>query len=257
MNTDELSRLAKMISDLANSNLDQLKGKCQNKDDIQDYYLGILQRQAILLSELAALLKNRNSKYISTPYILLRSLLDDFLHLVYFHLCKERDSEIIKVNAVAYKQSFVSLKNLTDSNYENFEGEYPFYLKEEEVEELKKTFVSKPENQKYFQHPSRFKFKEFMTFNTLVHRITHSRETKIYRDRAYYLWKEFSSFAHYSTYSFKIEMQDIPENMNIIDESFQYCYNSVFLSFQYFVSELDLKFIDNEILNKRYGLILS
>ena len=174
MNTDELSRLAKMISDLANSNLDQLKGKCQNKDDIQDYYLGILQRQAILLSDLAALLKNRNSKYISTPYILLRSLLDDFLHLVYFHLCKERDSEIIKVNAVAYKQSFVSLKNLTDSNYENFEGEYPFYLKEEEVEELKKTFVSKPENQKYFQHPSRFKFKKFMTFNTLVHRITHS-----------------------------------------------------------------------------------
>ena len=63
MNTDELSRLAKMISDLANSNLDQLKGKCQNKDDIQDYYLGILQRQAILLSDLAALLKNRNSKY--------------------------------------------------------------------------------------------------------------------------------------------------------------------------------------------------
>lgn len=257
MNTNELSHLAQMISDLANSNLDQLEGKCQNEDDIQDYYLGILQRQAILLSDLAALLKNRNSKYISTPYIILRSLLDDFLHLVYFHLCKERDNEIIKVNAVAYKQSFVSLNNLTDSNYENFEGKYPFYLKKEEVEEVKNTFVSKLENQKYFQHPSRFKFKDFMTFDTLVHRITHSRETKIYRDRAYYLWKEFSSFVHYSTYSFKMEMQDTPENMNIIDESFQYCYNSVFLSFQYFVSELDLKFIDNEILNKRYGLILS
>lgn len=257
MNTDELSRLAKMISDLANSNLGQLEGKCQDEDSIQDYYLGVLQRQAILLSDLSTILKNRNSEYISTPYIILRSLLDDFLHLMYFHLCKERDSEIIKVNAVAYKQSFVSLMNLTNSNYENFEGKYPFYLKKEEVEELKNIFASKPENQKYFQVPSRFKFKDFMTFDTLVHRINHSRETKIYRDRAHYLWKEFSSFVHYSTYSFKMEMQNAPENMNIIDESFQYCYNSVFLSFQYFASELELKFIDNELLNKRYGLILS
>lgn len=257
MNTDELSRLAKMISDLANSNLEQLKGKCQEEEDIQDYYLGILQRQAILLWDLAMLLKNRDSKYISTPYIILRSLLDDFLHLLYFHICKERDSEIIKVNAVAYKQSFVSLVNLTNSNYENFEGNYPFYLKREEVEELKNNFASKLENQKYFKVPSRFKFKEFMTFDTLVRRISHSRETKIYRDRAYYLWKEFSSFVHYSTYSFKMEMQNAPENMHIIDESFQYCYNSVYLSFQYFVSKFELKFIDNAMLNKRYGLILS
>lgn len=256
MNTSELSSLAKMISDLANSNLEQLEGKCQDEEDTQDYYLGILQRQAILLSDLSTLLRDRNSKYISTPYILLRSLLDDFIHLLYFHLCKERDSEIVKVNAVAYKQSFVSLVNLTNSNYENFEGKYPFYLKKEEVEELKSNFVDKLENQKYFQVPSRFKFKEFITFDALVRRISHSRETKIYRDRAYYLWKEFSSFVHYSTYSFKMEMQDAPENMHIIDECFQYCYNSVYLSFQYFVSIFELQFIDNEVLNKRYGLII-
>ena len=70
MNTDELSRLAKMISDLANSNLEQLKGKCQEEEDIQDYYLGILQRQAILLWDLAMLLKNRDSKYIYQLLIL-------------------------------------------------------------------------------------------------------------------------------------------------------------------------------------------
>ena len=46
-------------------------------------------------------------------------------------------------------------------------------------------------NKKYFKEITRFKFKSFMTFNTLVGRINHSREIKIYRDRAYYLWKEF------------------------------------------------------------------
>ena len=95
-----------------------------------------------------------------------------------------------------------------------------------------------------------------MTFNTLVGRINHSREIKIYRDRAYYLWKEFSEFVHYSTFSFKMEQQDTPENMNKIDESFQYCYNSIYLSFKYFASEYDLNFIDNEALRKRYGIIL-
>ena len=81
MNTNDLSHLAKIISDLANSNLDQLKGKCQEENDMQDYYLGILQRQALLLLDLSTILKNRNSKYISTPYIILRRLIDDFMHI--------------------------------------------------------------------------------------------------------------------------------------------------------------------------------
>ena len=71
MDTNNLSHLAKIISDLANSNLEQLQGKCQDEKDMQDYYLGILQKQALLLLDLSTILKNRQSKYISTPYIIL------------------------------------------------------------------------------------------------------------------------------------------------------------------------------------------
>lgn len=256
MNTNDLSHLAQMIADLANSNLEQLQGKCQEEEDVQDYYLGILQKQALLLSDLSIILKNRQSKYISTPYIILRSLLDDFIHLLYLELSNNNEEEIIKINAEAYKHSFVSLQNLTDSNYEHFDGKYPFYLKREEMEDIKKRFADKDKNKKYFKNITRFKFKSFMTFNTLVGRITHSREIKIYRDRAYYLWKEFSEFVHYSTFSFKMEQQDAPENMNKIDEAFQYCYNSIYLSFKYFTFEYDLNFINNEFLRKRYDIIL-
>lgn len=257
MDTNDLSRLAQMIADLANSNLKQLQGKCQGETDIQDYYLGILQRQALLLLDLSIILENRQSKYISTPYIILRSLLDDFIHLLYLELSNNKEEYIIRINAEAYKHSFVSLQNLTDSNYENFDGKYPFYLKREEVEDVKKQFATKDKNKKYFENISRFKFKSFMTFNILVGRITHSRKIKIYRDRAYYLWKEFSEFVHYSTFSFKMEQQDAPENMNKIDETFQYCYNSIYLSFKYFAFEYDLDFIDNDFLRKRYGIIFS
>ena len=109
MDTNNLSHLAKIISDLANSNLEQLQGKCQDEKDMQDYYLGILQKQALLLLDLSTILKNRQSKYISTPYIILRSLLDDFMHLMYLELSNNKEEEIIKINAEAYKHCFVFL----------------------------------------------------------------------------------------------------------------------------------------------------
>lgn len=73
------------------------------------------------------------------------------MHLMYLELSNNKEEEIIKINAEAYKHCFVSLQNLTDSNYEHFDGKYPFYLKQEEVEKVKKQFVNKDENKKYFK----------------------------------------------------------------------------------------------------------
>lgn len=253
MNMNELCQRAQMISDLANRNLGQLVGKCQEEIEVQDYYLGVLRRHAVLLSDLALILKNRNSQYISTPFIILRSLLDDFLHLLYLELHIDKETEIVKINADAYKQSFGSLKSLTDSNYENFDGLYPFYLKNEELEELKAQFSQKEKNKKYFKDVDNFVFKKFLKCSQVAERIKSTREINIYRDRAYYLWKEFSSFVHYSIYSFKMELERSDENMNIIDESLQYCYNSVNLAFKYFEIKLNIQFIDDDVLREIYG----
>lgn len=93
-------------------------------------YAGLLFRYFTKTSPLIVRLiynsENRQSKYISTPYIVLRSLLDDFMHLMYLELSNNKEEEIIKINAEAYKHCFVSLQNLTDSNYEHFDGKYPF-----------------------------------------------------------------------------------------------------------------------------------
>ena len=77
---------AKLLATLANSNLESLAGKCREKKETQDYYLGILRRQAILLLDLERILNDRNPELITTPFILLRSLMDDFLHLLYLEL---------------------------------------------------------------------------------------------------------------------------------------------------------------------------
>lgn len=257
MTTNDLSEDAKKLSDLANDNLAMFTGKWQESEEMQHYYIGILRKQAILLLDLSILLKNRNPEYISTPFIILRSLLDDFLHLLYLETHKDKETEIIKINADSYKHSFIALKDLTDSNYEHFEGKYPFYLTNEQLEEIKEKFVSKESNKKYFKNPEAFKFIPFKTFSDMVKCFSYSRNVDIFRDRAYYLWKEFSSFVHYSNYSFKYEAHHAIENLYMIDESFQYCYNSIYLAFKYFERELKLEFKDNTELRTKHGIILE
>ena len=143
---NELSKQAKKLAELANKNLGQLAGKCQIKNEIQDYYLGILRRQAIMLLDLSKIFENRNQELVTTPYIILRSMLDDFLHILFLELQNDKEEQIVRINAKAHKQTFKSLKELTDSNHKHFNGNYEFYLNKQQFEDLKQTFIGKEEN---------------------------------------------------------------------------------------------------------------
>jgi hypothetical protein len=253
MTMNDLSDVAKKLSDLANENLKSLTGRCQETIEIQDYYLGMLRRQVILLSDLSLILKDRNTEYISTPFIILRSLLDDFLHILYLEANTNREIEITRINADSHRQNFNSLKDLTDSNYQHFSGKYPFYLTKEQYQEVKDKFAAQDKNKRYFKHQD--KFKDFMPLTMMAKSFSLSRNVDIFRDRAFYLWKEFSSFVHYSNYSFEYELQNAKENLNKIDETFQYCYNTIYLAFKYFERVLKVNFKDNNELREKYGII--
>jgi hypothetical protein len=255
MTITDLANDAKKLSDLANKNIESLSDKCQEKIEIQDYYLGILRRQAILLLDLSSLLKDRNPEYISTPFIILRSLLDDFLHVLYLENHSDKKTEITKINANSFRLSFNALKDLTDSNYKHFNGKYPFYLTKKQYENLLNDFCSKEANKKYFGNLEKQKFLDFQPLTNMVKCFSISNDVDIFRDRAFYLWREFSDFVHYSNYCFEYELQNVKENFNKIDESFQYCYNTIYLTFKYFKRDLKIIFVDNNDLNKKYGII--
>nr|WP_298989205.1 DUF5677 domain-containing protein [uncultured Polaribacter sp.] len=255
MTIAQLTNEANLLAELVNTNLGNLEGHCPDKIEVQDYYLGILRRQAIMLLDLERILTNRNPELITTPFILLRSLMDDFLHLLYLELHADAEEEIVKINAKTHKQSFKALEDLTNSNHKHFNGEYVFYLNNDQLQELKNTFSGKEENQKYFSDVDEFRFKNFMPLSQVADSITHSREVEIFKDRAYYLWKEFSSFVHYSNFSFYLETNPNPINLQKIEEGFQYCYNSIYLAFKYFERNLEIAFADNEELRARHGIV--
>ena len=254
---NELSKQAKKLAELANKNLGQLAGKCQIKNEIQDYYLGILRRQAIMLLDLSKIFENRNQELVTTPYIILRSMLDDFLHILFLELQNDKEEQIVRINAKAHKQTFKSLKELTDSNNKHFNGNYEFYLNKQQFEDLKQTFIGKEENHKYFQDMSTFKFKNFLQLSQVASSITSTREVEIFKDRAYYFWCDFSNFVHFSNFSFYLEQNYDPASVHKIDESFQYCYNSIYLAFKYFERTLGLNFIDDEELKIKHGIIYA
>ena len=195
MTTNELSILAKNLHDFANLNIAKLDEVIQLKDKTHGYYLGIIRKQAILTFDLSLILKDRDSDYISTPFIILRSLLDDYLHILYLETCVDKSSEIEKINASSYKEVFKSIQHLTQSNYKHFEGKFQFYLTQEQVDEIKTKFKEKHQN--YLKENAEFEFKNFMPFTNMVNGIDISREVNIYKDREYYLWKEFTGFVHF------------------------------------------------------------
>ena len=255
MNIEHLTNEAKLLAELANSNLRSLEGKCTEEIEVQDYYLGILRRQATLFLDLEKALKNRNPELITTPFIILRSLMDDFLHLLYLELQADKDEEIVKINANSTRQSFNSIEDLTKSNHKHFNGAYEFYLNNEQLNALKNKFKNNPKNEKYFVNKYEFKFKKFITLTQVAEKITHSRDVEIFKDRAFYLWKEFSSFVHYSNSTFYLSINSNDINLQKMEEGFQYGYNSIYLAFKYFERELGIDFKDNEELKKRHGII--
>lgn len=256
---NKLSFAARTLHEMANKHLKQLAGSCDTPDEEQDYYLGILRRQAMLAYDLGLILHDRPEENLTTPYIILRSMLDDYLHLTYLDLHENPHEEIIKINAEGHRQNFNSLMNLTVSENQEYYGENLGYLSDEELEQLKDSFRNKEENHKYFIDIENFKFQKFRTLTDLADSINGSENCNVARDRALFLWKSFSSFVHYSTYCFNFELGSDIIKWQQMEESLQYVYNSIFLAFKFFNQRDGVEFVDSKFIKEEmeFAIIIN
>lgn len=252
---DLLIREARKIARFADRNLGQLDGMCQDKQLLQDYYLGMVRRQAIVLYDIALLLERTQHQNLTSVLILCRCLLDDFLHVFFLKLNDDEEDNIIKLNADVHRQMFNSIRNIMESNHHHFDGENQFYITEEEFEHTKAVFKGRQENDMYFIDKEAFRFKKFKSLSDIATGITDFELSKL-AQRAFYFWKEFSEFVHYSniTYEIEIDVDNAGNHFYKIEEVLLYAYNTIELAFRYFTGEFGLDLIDEENLSERYAI---
>jgi len=246
---------AKKVAAFADANLNQLDGLCEEKILLQDYYLGMIRRQAILLNDIATLFEHTAHHNISSIFILARCLLDDFLHVFYLKLNEEEEENITKLNADVHRQMFNSVEVIMQSNHEHFNGQNPFYITDAEFAALKEQFANREENDAYFSNKAEFRFKKFKKLSEIATGIEDFELSKL-SQRAFYFWKDTSEFIHYSNTTFEKEINpdNRLHNLAVIEEIILYAYNTVELSFRYFRDLHALNLIDEENLGERYAI---
>jgi hypothetical protein len=255
LNEGLLISQAGQIALFGDSNLAQLNGIAQERDLMQDYYLGMIRRQVILLHDLQTLIAHSEHHNLSGVLILCRCLLDDFLHVFFLKQHNEEEENLVKINADEYKQMFRSVDVIMQSNHQHFEGQNPYYITEDEFAAVKAHFIGQEENDKYFIDKAAFRFKRFKTVADLVLEFNDFEMSKM-AQRAFYFWKDLSGFVHYSNITFEKEINEdnLPYNLSLIEEVLLYSYNTIELSFRYFHTPYGLELIIDPALHYRFAI---
>ncbi len=86
------------------------------------FYLELLKRQVLLLSDICLLLQITSKTQLISVFILFRCLLDDFILLLYV-ASKGYDEEVlIAYNSKMFSEHFKSMRESRDFNHKYFEG---------------------------------------------------------------------------------------------------------------------------------------
>ncbi|EOZ98903.1 hypothetical protein A33Q_0886 [Indibacter alkaliphilus LW1] len=228
---EDITKLALQVAETSNLILESLNKKI--KPDFKDsYLLGILSRSAVINYDINQILSKNNHNLHTSVFILLRCLLDDFIHILHLLQNNFEEEEIVKIAASAHRQRFKTLEESRKINYKFFGGENNQLQTQSREDELKEEFLQNPNNDIFFQEKSEFKFKKFKTVQQLVDNLP---ETEIGQANvhAFILWKFLSQYIHFSNLTFYMENQEETRKIEIaqLEEVLFYCYKTIVCAF--------------------------
>ena len=255
LSKENIISLLENISIFAYDNLKQIeKLNIDLKKESENFFLGIINRQYTLSSDLSILFKNKNSIYLGSQLILFRCIIDDFIHLTYIVNQNNSNEMMTKFNSDAYNKNFIKLKKLAELNETKLGGKYPNYPTYKFIDDLKENFKNQTKNEGYFKNKEEFKLKTFENMGSIIGKLEDESYAHQLR-RAYYFWGHLSDFVHYSSLSFGMERNVNPkkDNTNLMfAEIIQYSFQVIKTSFEYFERTYNLELIDKNNLSEYY-----
>jgi hypothetical protein len=157
LSKENIISLLENISIFAYDNLKQIKElNIDLKKESESFFLGIINRQYTLTTDLSILFNNKKSIYLGSQLILFRCIIDDFIHLTYIVNQNDSKEMMIKFNSDAYNKNFIKLKKLAKLNETKLNGNYPNYPTYKLIDDLKENLKSQTKNENYFKNKEEF-----------------------------------------------------------------------------------------------------
>lgn len=248
--------LHQRLIQFANENLARIEAlELDPNDELDSTYVGMIIRQITLNSDLKLLLESKTHGYHTSHFILLRCLIDDFIHLTFIVNQEDHEEQIVKFNADALNKNFKKLMDLATLNEEKLGGEYPHYPTYELLDGVKEKMKNSPRRQQHFSDKENFTFKTFKATGNII-RDLGDNEYSHQLNRAYFIWRKLSDFVHYSNLSFEEEEMINPGEdytYNEFAEIIFYSYNTTLNCLQHFNSRYGIEIIDTNNLKEYYA----
>ena len=161
-----------------------------------------------------------------------------------------------RLNAHALSTNFRKLSDLAELNEEKLGGNYPFYPTYAMMEDVKQKMKDSPKRQAHFSNKDEFKFKTFKATGNLIRDLNDNDANSHNLRRAYFIWRKYSDFVHYSNLAYEEENEINPaEDTTYTEfaEIISYSYFVILNCLQHFVEKYGLEIIDSNNLAEYYA----
>lgn len=251
MTKNETAQLAEDIGNIAADFLLQLNQHKITPTFVEKFYLGLLVRERIILRDVSVILKNNHEQQITSAFILLRVLLDDFIRLFsVYSRTNNMEDEIINIQADAHSHRFKNIKESIEINNTYYNGQHPSLSTQQMFDDEKQNFLNKPEFNKFFEDKTNFKFKKLPHISN-VFKLMQSDVKTSANLHSYIVYKFLTQYVHYSNLTFYLDNNKTTRKLEIdqIEEILLYSIKMLVMQFDYFRQTYNLKWNDTKVSN--------
>lgn len=251
MTKDETAQLAEDIGNIAADILLQLNQHKFSPTFVEQFYLGILVRERIILRDTSVILKNNHEQQITCAFILLRVLLDDFIRLFSVYArTNSMEDEIINIQADAHSHRFKNIKESIEINNTYYNGQHPSLSTQQMFDAEKQKFLNNPEFDKFFEDKATFKFKKLPPISN-VFKLMQSDVKTTANVHSYIVYKFLTQHVHYSNLTFYLDNDTTSRKLEIdqIEEILLYSIKMLVMQFDYFRQTYTLSWNDTIVSN--------
>jgi hypothetical protein len=251
MTKEETAQLAEDIGNIAEDIILQLNMLKIKPTYIEEFFLGILVRERTILRDASFILRNNPELQITSAFILLRVLLEDFIRLFSVYArTNNMEDEIIKIQADAHSHRFKNIKESIEINNTYYNGQHHSLPNQQMFDAEKQKFLNNPEFDKFFEDKTNFRFKKLPPISN-VYRLMQSDVKTAANVHSYIVYKFLTQHIHYSNLTFYLDNDTAIRKLEIdqIEEILLYSIKMLAMQFDFFRQTYILNWNDTKVSN--------